>query len=328
MKFSDPAYGKFEISHKILEDVIKTDAVQRLRKISHHGTWQFILPKLKSTRFEHCIGVCYLLGRLGASLEEQLAGLAHEISHTAFSHATDYMYSQEYAGGHHESLFEKVMMGSEIPAVLRKYGIKPQSLLETQRFRLLDRPLPDLCADRLDYFFRDSVLLGICDRQKITVFLKYLTKEENEIMVVDSVIAKRMAAAYMECSKKLWANPTQAASCKIMADAIRHAMMANIVSREDLFLTDQELYTKMKKSKNPKVVPWLDMINPQFFAVHSPQEYDFFVKAEPRCIDPKILHAGTVSRLSEIDPEYKSRMDEFLSGVSQGYYVKVFPGEK
>jgi HD superfamily phosphohydrolase len=327
MRFSDPAYGKFEISHQILEEVVRTEAVQRLKGLNQHGTWQFILPRLRTSRFDHCIGVCHLLGRLGASLEEQLAGLAHEVSHTAFSHAMDYLY-QEETQEQHDSLFEKAFMGSEIPAILRKYGIKPQSLLETQRFQLLDRPLPDLCADRLDHFFRDSVLLGVCSREQVHNFLKYLTKEENEIMVVDSVAAKKMALAYMECSKKLWSSPTHAASHKIMADAIRHAMISRVVSKEDFFLTDQELCRKMRSSRNTEVTSRLDMMNPRFFAVHSPQKYDFFIKVKPVCIDPKVLHTGTVSRLSEIDPEYKSSMEGFVSRVSQGYCVKVFPGEK
>jgi len=325
MKFSDPAYGKFEISHQILEEVIRTGSVQRLRKISQYGAWQFILPRLRTSSFEHSVGVCHLLGMLGASLEEQLAGLAHGVSHTAFSHAIDYLYQE---GAQREPLFEKAFMDSEIPAVLRKYGIKPQSLLETQRFQLLDKELPDLCADRLDCFFRDSVLLGICSREQVHMFMKYLTKEENEIMVVDSMVAKKMALAYMECSKKLWSSPTHAASHKIMADAIRHAMVARVVSKDDFFLTDQELCRKMRGSGNQEIVSRLDMINPRFFAVHSPEKYDFQVKAKPACIDPKVLHAGNISRLSEIDPEYKSSMEGFVSRVSQGYCVKVFPGEK
>ena len=158
--------------------------------------------------------------------------------------------------------------------------------------------------------------------------MKYLTKEENEIMVVDSMAAKKMALAYIECSKKLWASPTHAASHKIMADAIRHAMISRVVSREDFFLTDHELCRKMRSSRNNEVISRLDMINPRFFAVHSPQKYDFFVKAKPMCVDPKVLHAGNVSRLSEIDPEYKGRMEGFVSRVSQGYCVKVFPGGK
>ena len=325
MKFSDPAYGKFEIDHRVLEEVISTGAVQRLRKINQYGAWQFILPRLRTSRFDHCIGVCHLLARLGASLEEQVAGLTHEVSHTAFSHVTDYLYQDGQE--EREPLFEKALMGSEIPAVLRRYGIKPQSLLETSRFTLLERGLPDLCADKLDSFFRDSVLLGICTPAQAHMFLRYLTKEEGEIMVTDSMAAKKMGLAYMECSKKLWASPTQAASYKIMADAIRHAMMSRAVSREDFLLTDQELYKKMRGSGNPNVVSRLDMITPSFFAVHSPQKYDFFVKHGASCIDPKVLHAGNISRLSEIDPEYKAVMEGFLAKASQGYFVKVFPGK-
>ena len=328
MKFSDPAYGKFELKSDVLEDVIRTDALQRLKGINQYGTFQFILPRFKTSRFEHSLGTCYLLGRLGASLEEQLAGLAHDISHTAFSHVIDYVNGEEDSQENHDSLFEKTFMGSEIPSIMKRYGLKPKALLQTERFQLLERQLPDLCADRLDCFFRDSVLLGVSTPGQIRTYMKYLTKEENEIMVVDSMVARKMALGYMECAKKLWASPTQAASYRIMADARTHATISRVVSRDDFFLTDQELYRKMRASRRPEVVSRLDMISPTFFAVHNPQKYDFFVKTKPRCIDPKVLHAGTVSRLSEVDPEYRSRMEQFVARVSQGYYAKVFPGQK
>src|SRR4030042_264193 len=111
MKFSDPAYGKFEIKHEVLQDVIRTGALQRLKGINQYGTFQFILPKFKTSRFEHSVGVCHLLGRLGASVEEQLAGLAHDISHTAFSHVIDYVNGQEDVQENHDSLFGKAFMG-------------------------------------------------------------------------------------------------------------------------------------------------------------------------------------------------------------------------
>ncbi len=41
MKFSDPAYGKFEIKHEVLQDVIRTGALQRLKGINQYGTFQF-----------------------------------------------------------------------------------------------------------------------------------------------------------------------------------------------------------------------------------------------------------------------------------------------
>ncbi|MCJ7816723.1 MAG: HD domain-containing protein, partial [Candidatus Aenigmarchaeota archaeon] len=162
MKFTDPAYGQLEISEPALLEVIMASPVQRLKGLNQYGSWQFILPKLKTTRFEHSLGVCFLLKRLDASLEEQMAGLIHDISHTAFSHVVDYLYRQEDTQEHHETLFQQVFMNSQIPKIAQKNGIKPEIFLEKENFSLLERPIPDLCADRVDYFFRDSVLLGVC----------------------------------------------------------------------------------------------------------------------------------------------------------------------
>lgn len=71
--------------------------MQRLKGIS-----QFRIPdkyyfKDNYSRFEHSIGVMVLLGKLGASQEEQIAGLLHDVSHKAFSHVYDWVVV-DYSG--------------------------------------------------------------------------------------------------------------------------------------------------------------------------------------------------------------------------------------
>ncbi len=325
MKFQDPAYGQFEISEPVLLEVIMSSPLQRLKGLNQYGSWQFILPKLKSTRFEHSLGVCFLLKRLDASIEEQVAGLLHDISHTAFSHVVDYLYRQEDKQEHHESLFQQMFMSSQIPKIAQTNGIKPEIFLDKENFFLLDRPIPDLCADRVDYFFRDSVLLGVCKPDDIGLFMDHLIVREGEILVDNAAIAKNMALAFLECSKKLWASPTQAASFQILADAIKSGLAAGVISEKDFLLTDQQLYSKLRSSRNLEVTSKLDILNPGFFAMNNPNDFDFFVKTKARYIDPKIIQGETAKRLSELDKDYKNLMLDFIQKVSGGYYVKVFP---
>ncbi len=325
MKFSDPAYGEFEISEPVLLETIMASPVQRLKGINQYGTWQFILPRMRTTRFEHSLGVCYLLKRLGAGIEEQMAGLLHDISHTAFSHVVDYLYRQEGQQEHHESLFQEMFMNSKIPKIAQSNDIKPELFLEMGNFFLLEKPLPDLCADRLDYLFRDSVLLGICKPDEVKVFMDHLAVRDGEILVDDAVVAKKMALGFMECSKRFWASPTQAASYQILADAFKSGMEAGIISEKDFLLTDMDVYNKLRYSKNISVTGKLELLNPQFFAVNSPQDFDFFVKTKARYIDPKVLQGEAAKRLSEIDKDYRKSMTDFIQKVSSGYHVKVFP---
>jgi HD superfamily phosphohydrolase len=326
MKFPDPAYGQIEISEPVLLEMIMAAPVQRLKGLNQYGSWQFILPRLKTTRFEHSLGVCFLLKKLNASLEEQAAGLVHDISHTAFSHVMDYIYKQEENQEHHEGLFQQIFMNSKIPKIAQMHDIKPEIFLEMGNFFLLERPIPDLCADRLDYFFRDSVLLGVCKPEDVRLFMEHLTVEGSEILVDNLEIAKNMALGFMECSKKLYASPTQAASFQILADAIKSGLEAGIIKESDFLLTDQQLYSKLRSSKNPSIISKLDVLNPGFFAVDSPKDFDFFVKTKARYIDPKIVQGGGVRRLSELDKDYKRQMLGFIEKVSSGYRVKIFCG--
>ncbi len=325
MKFPDPAYGEIEISEPVLLEVIMSNPVQRLKGLNQYGSWQFILPKVKSSRFEHSLGVCFLLKRLGASEEEQMAGLMHDISHTAFSHVVDYLYRQESKQEHHESLFQEVFMDSKLPKIAQDNGMKPEIFLEMGNFSLLERTLPDLCADRLDYFFRDSVLLGVCKPEDVKLFMEHLVVSGGEILVDNAAIAKNIAIGYMECSRKFWASPTQAASFQILADAMKSGLAAGVISEKDFLLTDQQLYGKLRSSRNMNVTSKLDLLQPEFFAVNSPGDFDFYVKTKARYIDPKVVQGEKVSRLSELDKDYKKQMLDFIEKVSVGYYVKVFP---
>jgi len=325
MKFPDTTYGQSEVTEPVLLEVIMSSPVQRLKGLNQYGSWQFILPKLKTTRFEHSLGVCFLLRRLGASIEEQVAGLLHDISHTAFSHVVDYLYRQEDRQEHHETLFQQVFMNSQLPKIAQTNGIKPEIFLEKENFFLLEKPIPDLCADRLDYFFRDSVLLGACKQDDIKLFMDHLVVREGEILVDNAAIAKNIALGYMECSKRLWASPTQAASFQILADAIKSGLAAGIISEKDFLLTDQQLYSKLRQSRNLDVTSKLDILNPDFFAMNSPGDFDFFVKTKARYIDPKVIQGGSVKTLSELDSDYKKQMLDFIEKVSAGYYVKIFP---
>ncbi len=88
MKYLNKLYGKFELSGDI-EELINTNVFQRLKKIHQGGAIFLINPNINHTRFEHSIGVMLLIKNLGGSIEEQIAGLLHDISHTAFSHLID-----------------------------------------------------------------------------------------------------------------------------------------------------------------------------------------------------------------------------------------------
>ena len=67
-----------------------------------------------TTRYEHSVGVMLLVRRFGASLDEQIAALLHDVSHTAFSHVIDYVFNDHDHQSYHEEKKEQFISGSDI----------------------------------------------------------------------------------------------------------------------------------------------------------------------------------------------------------------------
>ncbi len=89
MIINDAIYGKYKINEPVLVELIKSRPMQRLKKIAQLGIPDRFYHIRGFSRFEHSLGVMLLLRKLNASLEEQAAGLLHDVSHTAFSHVVD-----------------------------------------------------------------------------------------------------------------------------------------------------------------------------------------------------------------------------------------------
>jgi HD superfamily phosphohydrolase len=95
MNYTDIVYGKHQISDKVIIELIKSPALKRLKKIQQSGYFHPFFKGANFSRFEHSIGDYLLLKIYGAPIEEQIAGLIHDVSHLTFSHCIDYVFGAE-----------------------------------------------------------------------------------------------------------------------------------------------------------------------------------------------------------------------------------------
>src|SRR3989344_8664366 len=92
MNTKDSVYGDEEIKEEVLIELINSKPFQRLKGISQQGMPRELWFTHVNSRYEHSIGVLIILRRLNAGLEAQVAGLLHDVSHTAFSHVVDWVF--------------------------------------------------------------------------------------------------------------------------------------------------------------------------------------------------------------------------------------------
>ena len=162
---TDPIYGTFEID-LVLKELIQTKPIQRLKGVHQGGASYLVNPEWNVTRYEHSVGTMLLVRNMGGSIEEQIVALLHDVSHTAFSHVVDFALENKNED-YHEQIYVKVIEESEIPEVLHRHGFKKEILFEMDPWTILEKPLPDLCADRVDYTLRDQFHYGTLDLDDI-----------------------------------------------------------------------------------------------------------------------------------------------------------------
>ncbi|NOQ55207.1 MAG: HD domain-containing protein [Nanohaloarchaea archaeon] len=324
MDIDDRVYGMTTIDEPVLIELIKSKPLQRLKGINQEGAAQYIMDCKTVTRYDHSLGVMILLKKFDASIEEQIAGLLHDVPHTAFSHVIDFVFrDNNHNQDFHETFYEKIILQSEIPAILKKYNYDTNRILDDSNFSLLERPLPDLCADRIDYTLRDHISnYGFCD--KITKYVSSFIVHNNEIIINDETIAKSFSEDYLNMNQNVWSHPLEVASFQILADAIKIAMDEKILTEKDLFEDDLSVYTTLKESKNTKILDKLKMLNPNLKIIDDPADCDFHSRNKLRYINPKYVDPyGSINRVADRFDDFSERLEKHKKWVERGNFVKI-----
>lgn len=171
----DPVYEEFILVERgaSVDKVLKSSPLQRLRYIRQLGPCYLVYPGAEHTRFQHSLGVYWLVEKAfnylklnGYTFSEEetlplkLAALTHDLGHSPFSHALEGFILPF----NHEELTQKALevveaetrIDSELiektKEILRKEADQPF------KYQLVSSQLD---CDRLDYLKRDAFYTGV-----------------------------------------------------------------------------------------------------------------------------------------------------------------------
>src|SRR3990167_5715892 len=166
-----------------IKPFIDSPQFQRLRHIKQMGLGDLIFPGAVHTRFNHCIGCCYvgsqIAKKIGLSDEDRqlvmIACLLHDIGHGPFSHAFEGIFQKSII--RHELWTRNFLAEYETDEFFTRYNkLNPQAKLNNEKFRIIadmimhapvkkhvlaDIVSSQLDADRLDYLLRDNHFCGV-----------------------------------------------------------------------------------------------------------------------------------------------------------------------
>lgn len=322
MKVIDSIYGEFEIE-SVFEQLIRTKEVQRLKGVHQGGASYLINPKWNVTRYEHSIGTMLLTRLLGGSIEEQIAALLHDISHTAFSHVIDFTLKNNEAD-YHEKIYDKIVEASDIPEILSKHGYDYKDILFNEtKWTILEKSAPKLCADRIDYTLRDMYHYGFIEEEEVKYFLSNLKVIDGEIVITSIETSEWFVDVYYKEVIGFFMNPLNVYAYDRLSKALKIALDLNEITLDDLLEEDDNVYKRLEKSNSNDILRLIKSINSKVTLVENKEEYDIFQKNKLRIIDPTIVIEDKLFKSSDKSNLIHILTEKALNKFKEGIYIKI-----
>ncbi|MCD6248454.1 MAG: HD domain-containing protein [Hadesarchaea archaeon] len=275
----DPVHGSIRLSGLVL-DLVDTLEVQRLRRIHQLGFANLVFPGANHARFEHSLGVAYLVQRVSHELglppqEKDLlisAAMLHDIGHPPYSHTLECLML-EHIGMNHMELAGEVLKGKlkmcapeetekltklGVPSaaeVLSDHGLDPEELShlllgEHEKPYLSQIIHSDVDVDQMDYLLRDSHFTGVAlGKIDIDRLLRTLRVHQNRLAIankgVEAVEGLLTARALMHSS--VYFHHTTRTAELMLANAVDRAIAeGGPVTKENFYkMGDEELMERL-----------------------------------------------------------------------------------
>ncbi len=331
MEVIDRIHGRVEIDTPVLVELIQSKPVQRLQRIHQYGVPNKYYHLKGGTRFGHSVGTMLLLKNLGASVEEQAAGLLHDVSHTAFSHIYDWVVADKHSKpGSQEDLQDqnhhKFFFNSMLPEILLKHGLDPKRVADHHNFGLLEQPTPALCADRVDYSLMEV------RRESRKMVLPYFTTWNNQIVMTEHARAAMMGRLFVVLQMNHWGGTEAVRRYHHLSQALRFALENGDIKHQDFYLDDFAVIAKVEASKDPRVNKQLEILKQDY--IPKPKGEFTTVYKKFRYVDPiypvsefeasyKGLEVGRMIRISETNSQFRSLLYEAREQNSKGVQVAI-----
>ena len=264
-----------------------------------------------------------LIRLLGGSIEEQIAGLFHDISHTAFSHVIDTVLDNKKED-YHEIILEDVINNSDIPKILESNGYNYKDiLLHHERWNILEKSAPKLCADRIDYTLRDMYNNGIITIEDIKKFLTNIRVINDEIVVTSLETGEWFVETYYKEVLDFFMDPLNIYSNYKFAEVLKLALNKKIITLEDFLKDDNYLLTILSSSRNSEIINLLNSISPNTKVVEDDSNYDIYKVNKLRIIDPTIYINNTLNKISNLSSYIRQTNKDAIKKSLKGSYIKI-----
>lgn len=212
----DPLWSPdgYPISDTKLIQLLHSKTIERLKWIGQNGPLNhFPSPDgiiAQTTRYDHSVGAMILTLKVGGTIDEAIAALLHDIIHTAFSHAFDFVVESSSVS-YHETEKDKLLeqFKLELKEIL---GSNWKDYLTDKKWPLIKKNNP-FAIDIADYTVRDGIAFNLCTPEE--------AREKMEDLFVDD---QRQLRSKTFATSLWWSNLSEKTNGQIYTTPWNYAM--------------------------------------------------------------------------------------------------------
>ncbi|PJD95018.1 MAG: hypothetical protein CK425_09745 [Parachlamydia sp.] len=322
-------YGSLEVDEPVLLKLIESPSFQRLKYIHQYGVAYYTTHAEEYTRYDHSLGVFAILRLKNASLEEQIAGLLHDVSHTVFSHVGDWIFGKahrecDYQTSVHSLFLERYGVGD----ILKKYHFTIEQILPLQHlFPRLEQKAPALCADRIEYNIQGACYQGFLSYAEAMELLADLQFIEGDWVSTNPVLMAKLARFSLMMTQQCWGSAANHLSSEWLAKAILRAVDLGHITFETIhFGIDQTVWDLLLHSADPMIQKLMRGVleTDSHFEFVDAAQADLIIKGKFRGIDPLILWRGKKTPLTQMDAVFCKDYQSVKEKMEKGWSVKIY----
>lgn len=333
----DTLYGSFTITEPVLCDLLACPTVNRLRGINQYGIDAYVNDFPEYTRYQHSIGVMCLLRRFEASLQEQIAGLLHDVSHTVFSHVGDHLFGmtqkdnsmKDSKDSYQDSIHAWFIKNSEIVDILAHYGYTVDDIIHKNgMFLMLEQDAPDLCADRIEYNLYGGLIENRISRDDIDTIVNALRYSDGHWYFVDVQLARKIADVSLFLTEHHFGASWNGIINMWAAQLLQRALELNIISIDDIhFSVDDVVWNKINASSDASLLFLLQKLHnykQHYKDVSNDDHYDYVIYPKFRGLNPLVNgDDGLLSRLCDGDRTYQAEFERVKNVLKNGRRIQL-----
>jgi uncharacterized protein len=325
----DTFYGPIEVEEPVLLELIDSPAFQRLKNIHQYGVAYYTSHQEEYNRFDHSIGVFAILRARGGSIEEQIAGLLHDVSHTVFSHVGDWVFSkQDLEKDYQNEIHPLFLVKSGLADILEKHHFTVEQVLpEEALFPALESSLPNLCADRIDYNIQGAYYQGFISHEEAVSIFKDLKFTDNRWVSTQPELMKKLSRFSCYMTQTCWGSPENHMKSQWLADSILRGIEIECLSWDDLhFGEDQNIWEKLLANEDPIIQEKMFMIlncEDYISLVDISDDPNFLITSKFRGINPWVLVNSKYERITSLDEDLAKEYEQNRLLVEKGWPIKL-----